>query len=209
MAMWVGSTIYAKSTRTYCPNATIVWDRFHIMQNFEEAVNDQRKALHEEQPKDSDLFRLTRGKFKYVYLKKSKNRTKEEAQHIDDVMKANEYFLKLELIKEAMVTFFDEVSAVSAKKVFEEIGDWIWQAGFAHLMKWYTNLEKGWDTLKNYFVYRVTSALSEGINNVIKALKRRAFGYKNMYYFRLKIMQVCGYLNSRYITTCNQPLALK
>ncbi len=195
---------YAKSTRKYCPNATVVWDRFHIMQNFEEAVNDQRKALHEEQPKKSELFRLTRGKFKYLYLKKSKNRTKEENQHINDVMRANESFIKLELIKESMVTFFDEKSAVSAKKVFEEIGDWIWQAGFSHLMKWYTNLEKGWDTLKNYFVYRVTSSLSEGINNVIKALKRRAFGYKNMYYFRLKIMQVCGYLNSRYITTCNQ-----
>ena len=44
----------------------------------------------------------------------------------------------------------------------------------------------------------MTSALSEGHNNVIKMLKRRAFGYRNMEYFRLKIMQVCGYLNSRY-----------
>ena len=43
------------------------------------------------------------------------------------------------------------------------------------------------------------AALSEGINSVIKMLKRRAFGYRNMEYFRLKIMQVCGYLNSRYV----------
>jgi transposase len=64
-------------------------------------------------------------------------------------------------------------------------------------MKWYNNLEKGWDTLKNYFRYKATSALSEGINNVIKTIKRRAYGYRNMEYFRLKIMQVCGYLNSR------------
>jgi transposase len=52
---------------------------------------------------------------------------------------------------------------------------------------------------QNYFRYRVTSALSEGQNNVIKMLKRRAFGYRNMFYFRLKIMQCCGYLNSRFI----------
>ena len=200
---------YAKATRMHCPNATIVWDRFHIMQNFEEAVNDQRKELHEEQPKGSDLSRLTRGKFRFLFVKKDKNRTEEEKQHINDVLKANDYFLKLEVIKERMVTFFDEKSAVTAKKVFEEIGDWIWQAGFKHLMKWYSNLEKGWDTLKNYFVYKVTSALSEGINNVIKALKRRAYGYKNMWYFRLKIMQICGYLNSRHITMCNQVHALK
>ena len=200
---------YAKATKKYCPNATIVWDRFHIMQNFEVAVNDQRKQLHEEQAKGSELARLTVGKFRFLFLKKDKCRTEKEKQHINDVLKANEYFLKLELIKERMVTFFDEKNAVSAKIVFEEIGDWIWQAGFQHLMRWYSNLEKGWDTLKNYFVYRVTSSLSEGINNVIKALKRRAYGYKNMWYFRLKIMQVCGYLNSRYVSTSHQVLALK
>ena len=35
-------------------------------------------------------------------------------------------------------------------------------------MKWHTNLEKGWDTLKNYFVHRVTTGISEGINRAIK-----------------------------------------
>ncbi|MBK7961877.1 MAG: transposase [Bdellovibrionales bacterium] len=43
-----------------------------------------------------------------------------------------------------------------------------------------------------------TPYLSEGINNVIKTMKRKAYGYRNMGYFRLEIMQVCGYLNSRY-----------
>ena len=45
------------------------------------------------------------------------------------------------------------------------------------------NLKAGWDTLRNYFTYRVTTSLSEGINNVIKAMKRKAFGYRNMRYF--------------------------
>ncbi|MBI2604687.1 MAG: transposase [Deltaproteobacteria bacterium] len=43
-----------------------------------------------------------------------------------------------------------------------------------------------------------------GVNNVIKALKRRSFGFRNMEYFKLKIMQVCGYLNSRYATRESQ-----
>ena len=32
----------------------------------------------------------------------------------------------------------------------------------------------------------------------IKGLKWQAYGYKNMAYFALKIMQKCGYLNHRY-----------
>jgi transposase len=197
---------YAASTREYCKNATLVWDRFHIMQIFEEAVNETRKSLHTELTNGSPLQRLTRGKYRFMFVKKASRRTKEEKTHIDDVLKTNERFAKLELIKERMLSFFDEQDEVSAKAVFEQVGDWIFQAGFKPLMNWHNNLEKGWATLKNYFKYRVTSALSEGHNNVIKMLKRRAFGYRNMEYFRLKIMQVCGYLNSRFIPTTNQLL---
>lgn len=59
------------------------------------------------------------------------------------------------------------------------------------------NLASGFASLKHYYTYPVTCWLAEGVNNVIKALKRRSFGFRNRDYFRLKIIQVCGYLNSR------------
>ncbi len=49
----------------------------------------------------------------------------------------------------------------------------------------------------NYFKHRITSGASEGINRTIKTLKWQAYGYKDMAYFALKIMQKCGYLNSK------------
>jgi transposase len=188
---------YAASVREYCPQATLVWDRFHIMQNFEVAVNEMRKNLCAESLHD-EVKRLARGKYKYLFLKKASRRTEDEKTHLNDVMRLNQGFYKLELIKEKMMMFFDQPDLESARLVFKEVGEWIYEEGFVPLMDWYKNIEKGWDTLKNYFKYRVTSALSEGINNVIKTLKRKAYGYRNMNYFRLKIMQVCGYLNSRY-----------
>jgi transposase len=197
---------YAASVAEYCKKAILVWDRFHIMKNFEEAVNETRKDLHAEQTQGSELHRLTRGKYRFMFVKKAVRRTAEESAHIDDVLKANQYFAKLELVKERMLSFFDQPTEEEAQKVFEEIGDWIFQSGFKPLMKWHNNLEAGWETLKNYFKCRVSSSLSEGQNNVIKMLKRRAFGFRNMEYFRLKIMQLCGYLNSRFIYHPNQYL---
>ena len=191
---------YKVSVKEHCPNATVVWDRFHVMQIFEQAVNETRKDLHAEQARGSDLHRLTRGGFRFLFLKKASRRTEEEKNHIDDVLKENEYFAKLELIKERMLTIFYQPDEKEAKTIFTEVGDWIWQCGFEPLKKWYRNFEKGWETFKNYFKYRVTSSLSEGTNNVIKALKRRGFGYRNMEYFKLKIMQICGYLNSKYVS---------
>lgn len=187
---------YAASVGEYCKNATLVWDRFHLMRNFEEAVNDTRKDLHAEMEKGGDLQRLTRGSYRFLFLKKAKDRTTQEKSHIDDVLKENEFFAKLELIKERMMTFFDQPNEEKGREVFDEIGEWIWQARFVHLMKWHKNLEAGWDTLKNYFRYRVTTGISEGINRAIKGLKWQAYGYKDMEYFKLKILQKVGYLGS-------------
>ena len=189
---------YRASVKDHCPQATTVWDRFHVMQSFNEAVNETRKDLHAEAPAKSDMARLTRGKYRYLFLKKSSRRSKIETNHIDQVFLENSRFCQLEIIKERMHSFFYQPNVQLAKDVFCEIGNWIWQMDFKPLMRWYRHLERNWDTLKNYFEFRVTTSLSEGINNVIKALKRRAYGYRNMDYFRLKIMQVCGYLNSDY-----------
>lgn len=190
---------YAASVREYCPQATIVWDRFHIMQNFQEALNEARKELHEKQDPKDEIFQLTRGKYKYLFLKKESERTEEEQSHINHILKANEEFAQLEMIKEGMLEFFNAQSEIEALDIFLTIGSWIEQKGFEPLKNWHRNLLAGWETLKNYFKYRVSTGVSEGINNVIKTLKRRAYGYRNMHYFKLKIMQQCGYLNSRFI----------
>jgi len=52
----------------------------------------------------------------------------------------------------------------------------------------------------NYFICKITTAISEGLNNKIKRLKRMAYGYKDVTYFLLKIHQHCGLLNPRLST---------
>ncbi len=49
----------------------------------------------------------------------------------------------------------------------------------------------------NWFIKKISSSISEGFNNKIKRLKRMAYGYKDINYFRLKIHQHCGLLNPR------------
>lgn len=190
---------YKASAEEHCKNATIVWDKFHIMKNFEEAVNDVRKDLHNAMDNNDPLLPLTMGRDRFIFLKKDSKRTSEEKAHISQVLEQNRDFLTLEIIKERMLTFFNEGSAEDAKLVLDEVTAWIWEAGFEPLKKWANNIHEGWETLKNYFTYRVTTAIAEGTNNVIKYLKRRAFGFRNMDYFKLKIMQLCGYLNSKFV----------
>jgi transposase len=55
--------------------------------------------------------------------------------------------------------------------------------------------------IENYIQSRLTTAVSEGLNNKIKMLKRAACGYKSQVYFRNKILQRCDYLNHLSIPT--------
>ena len=44
------------------------------------------------------------------------------------------------------------------------------------------------ENILNYFDNRVTSGFVEGINNKIKLIKRKAFGFVNFEKFRIKII---------------------
>jgi transposase len=194
---------YKASTEQHCPQAKIVWDRFHLIRNFKSALNDERLEIIEKNKKEKKSVSNITGKFKYLFLKKAKKRTKAEVKSFKQVMRDNKEFYKLELIKERFFHFFNQRDIEDARDILIEVKSWIKENGFKYLENWVDNFVGGWEIVKNYFEIRVTSALSEGQNNVIKALKRRCFGFKNMTYFKLKIMQVCGYLNSRYISIDN------
>ena len=39
----------------------------------------------------------------------------------------------------------------------------------------------------NYFKHNITNALAEGINNKIKTMKRQAYGFRDIEYFKLRL----------------------
>lgn len=55
--------------------------------------------------------------------------------------------------------------------------------------------------IEAYIKSNLTTALSEGLNNKIKVLKRMGYNYTNEESFKNKILQRCGFLNSRHINT--------
>ncbi|MCB0371295.1 MAG: transposase, partial [Bdellovibrionales bacterium] len=55
--------------------------------------------------------------------------------------------------------------------------------------------------IEAYITSGLTTAVSEGLNNKIKVLKRMGYGYSNETSFMRKILQRCGYLNHLSINT--------
>lgn len=188
---------YAESVAQYCPHADLVWDRFHLVQNFNEALNEERKKEWDKYGSPHEGDDLLAGKYRYIYLTKSKNRSALDKWHIKEVMSKNEKIAYMEIIKEQFHKMFDCTTELEAKEMLNECYEWSVQAKAASLVKYFWSLMER-NELWNYFKHKITSGVSEGVNRSIKTLKWQAFGYKDMTYFALKILQKCGYLNSRY-----------
>lgn len=192
---------YSASVKQYCPNAAIVFDRFHLVQNFNEAINNERKDELEEMDPEGrtagQMGDLMNGKYRFVFLRKSKNRNRTDRNHINEVFKLNSKMSKLEIIKEHFHRMFECKSKEEAQEMLNDCYEWAHQLRAVHLLKYLWRLLEE-ERLWNYFKFKVTTSLSEGINRVIKGLKWQAYGYKDMEYFKLKIMQKVGYLNSKY-----------
>ena len=71
--------------------------------------------------------------------------------------------------------------------------DWIRKAlssGILLLSRFAKKLKRHAAGILNYFDFPISTAKVEGINNQIKVIKRKAFGYRDMDYFMLKIYNI-------------------
>lgn len=188
---------YSASVTEYCVNAVVVLDRFHLVQNFNDALNEDRKDELSQIDPEGQMGDLMNGKYKCKFLTKAKNRSTADQKHIAYVTKLNKKMAQLEIIKEHFHKVFDAETILDARIILAEIFQWSMDIHARGVFKWIRNIMKDlrfW----NYFENKFTSGVIEGTNRAIKGLKWQAYGYKDMEYFKLKIMQKVGYLNSRF-----------
>lgn len=194
-----GARTYISSTVKYAVNATIVCDKFHIIQKPNWAVDMTRKRelIKARKENNSELIDLANCKQRFILLKNRGNLTQTQNDHLKRLCEINEPIYKAMLLKESFLRVYDCLSPEEAKDFL--IG-WIQQAATSTVETFKIIAMSFYDKLQyivNWFKKRISSAISEGINNKIKRLKRMAYGYKDVEYFKLKIHQHCGLLNPR------------
>jgi transposase len=113
-------------------------------------------------------------------------------------MGLNRRMMVLELIKERIHQMFNCHSIKKTQLHFGVCYEWACEIRADNIKKWIWGLMDRMEFWQ-YFEDPFTTSVSEGINRAIKGLKWQAYGYKDMAYFALKIMQKCGYLNYKYM----------
>lgn len=194
-----GARTYINSTAKYAVNAMIVYDKFHLIQKLNWAVDMTRKQelIKARKENNNELINLTNCKQRFILLKNSGNLTQTQSDYLKRLCEINEPIYKAMLLKESFLKVYDCRSPEEAK---DYLTGWIHQAASSAVETFRIIAVSFNDKLQyivNWFKNKISSAISEGINNKIKRLKRMAYGYKDVEYFKLKIHQHCGLLNPR------------
>lgn len=195
-----GARGFIASTKEHAPDALIVLDHFHVKKYLNDAVDQVRK---EELKKaraenDSDLSEILHCNKRFILMQNKV--TDKKRNLLEKLSTLNKRVYHAMLLKEQFLSIY---TAQNRKEAFSNLKEWIVAAIKSKIPAF---VELGFKFFRkrhyilNYFICKITTAISEGINNKIKRLKRMAYGYKDVKYFLLKIHQHCGLLNPRLST---------
>ena len=185
---------YIASIKKNCPSAEIVFDKFHVLKKINEALDKIRKKEFA----IADVKERKEMKHKrFLILARNKNLKPEQKDDLEYLMNKNSRLYKAYILKEQIADIFEEDYENDA---YWRLIDWmenVEKSKIQELIKCLKTIRRYFYGIYNYFKYKVTNAQSEGFNNKINIIKRRAYGVSDLEYFMLKIFQSCGLWQSQ------------
>ena len=182
---------FLNSARRHLTKAVVVFDKFHVYSYLSEAVDEVRRQ--EQNQADKEGKQLLKGA-RWLLLKAHRHLRRKEKRTLQELLELNQKLLQAHLLKEEFAEFYDCEDAVTARQF---LTGWITrceESGLEPFLKLAKRLRRWEEGLLAYFDHRITNGISEGINNKIKVLKRRSYGFHDLQYFTLKILSATGAL---------------
>jgi transposase len=179
---------FRKSFIKHCPTVQIVYDKFHVIRHLLDALNEVRKS---EMRKAAGHFKgLLRGK-KFILLSRQAHLRGKARQALQQLLGANRRLLKAHLLKESFGHLWSYRSKTWARKFFRS---WVDQLKWSRLQpyqRFARTVEKHLDGILRYCDKKVPLGYLESANLKARNVIRRAYGYRDKEYMKVKIIQAC------------------
>jgi len=186
------SDTFIGAIEKWCPNATLVLDRFHIVKALNNAVDEVRK---EEWRKADDSNKKALKGLRWLLYRHSSTRSKEDTQTLKSLYRGNRRIYRASVLKDEFEQFW-EFSKIEAAGEF--LDGWCKTAiksRIESIKTFVKTIRKHKHRLLPFVENRVTNAAAEGINRIIKIVKNRASGFRNLDAFSDLIYLTVGDLN--------------
>ena len=184
MDMWPA---YIDAVSRHLTEALIVYDRFHITRILNENLSNIRRELYREET-DVNHRKLLKGT-RWLLLKNQSNLNddKDEKKRLEQAIAVNKPLAAAYYLKEELSLLWKQEGVEAARKF---LGRWVARAiasGISRLKQFAKSLLAHRNGIFNWYTHQISTGPLEGLNNKIKVLKRKAYGYRDNEYFKLKI----------------------
>jgi transposase len=166
---------YIDMIKEHLPEATMVFDKFHVIQHLLQAVDQVRRdEARELKKKNPELLKRTR----YIWLKNPENLTDKQRARLGHLEKLNLRSNRAYLLKESFREFWNYKRKGWAKRFLRK---WFWWATHSRLkpmrdFAWM--LRRHEEGILSYFDERISNGAVEGMNNKAKVVSHRCYGFR-------------------------------
>ena len=181
------SAAFIASVMENAPDAVHVYDKFHVAKLVNEAVDAVRRNVYAQEA-DLEKRKIIKGS-RWLLLPKDKDIFDDEKKkRLDNILETNTPLFHAYYLREDLDQIWMQDSKEEAER---QLAYWCERARETKLkpfIKVANTLMARRTGILAWYDAPVTNAMLEGINNKIKVMKRRAYGYRDDEYFTLLLL---------------------
>ncbi len=208
---------FERAFQEKCPHLRTVFDRFHIVKNFnEKVVNEIRKDEIKRLEEEGNFEALKKLKHsKYVLYAKAETLKKKDMaagsvlrkgselfgtepqrrkggyeMRALDLKLENELFFDVEIVRDMLDDAYRQRDENAMKEVVERMSNYCKQTKNSHFLWFAKLLDNHIEGIISHASIPIASGKIEGINNKIKTLRRMCYGLPDDEYFFLKLLDM-------------------
>ena len=184
MDMWKA---FRNSVQAHAPQAQILFDKFHILRHLADAMDQVRRAEYKRvAAKDRTFIKGQR----YTLLAHRANLTLAGRRSLKKLLRANKRLATAYLLKEEFGQLWSYRREGWARQFFTRWQEQLKWQRLRPFEKFAALIAKHWDGIVVYChsQNKVKLGFVEGLNTKIRVIQRRAYGYRDEEYLRLKIL---------------------
>lgn len=178
------SVSFSAAFKEYLPTVPVVFDRYHIMALMSRQIDSLR--CEQQRTLDSEGKSVLKGS-RFLLLRNFHSLSEKHHCRLGTLLDANQPLFTMHAMKEQLRLFWKQGTRDRAESFLKQ---WCFDAlmsGIKQLISVGATILRHWDGLLDYYPHKITNGPLEGLNNKIKTMKRQAYGFRDMEYFKLRL----------------------
>lgn len=179
---------YINAVRAWLPNARVIYDLYHVVADYHRRVLDRVRVAAYKAAETEEERRWIKGS-RYLLFKNDENLTDRQRPHLQRLLEVNETIHTAYLLRDSLKEIWKLRCPWAVRGALREWCKMAEESGIGPLKRFAGTLHRHRRGIVAHARYPIHTGRLEGVNNKIKVIKRRSYGFRDPCYFTLKVKQ--------------------